>query len=557
MPPRKKKVAEEEVVAEEVDNSKYVAGKKPRGDSKVLPIDYNTPLDPDSELFKEQWSIPKLNSFNDSVLDNLTESYRALFKDFIKLPSRKFHPQYYYKIDKPISINEIKSRNYEFAGGAKTLLLDIELLHKNCAVYNEPDSLIVKNSLQIVNYIKYELLKAKNIERNYNITDDVRKKLLAYMDRLIEATDKELEIEFESGFVDVDDKIRLSAPFMELVDRDELGEYYEVIYRPMALSPIRKNLEVGLYAKIYDFIIDVHLVFQNALVFNDPETIIYQDAKKLLRFFNKIMNEKFFAELLDASERGEVKLVLDKSDFNQYLGPTIIKTSHAVLEDSEAANYDFNHVEGLGNGYTQEILSEDYLLGPSSSNTNMINKPSRKNFDYLPKVMKYNLLKSLKKEVVSSDHVIQHKPYEMINQVAIYSSKNYYSLAIRPLPGSRPACNQEWIEYIFNGRDLNVHENMFSFSLQPIQTFITLTADINDNTHDITLKLNKDIIPKNNQTNNSAQPVDENTKKLVSVSDKVTFDLRLNEGLNIIELNCKDNANNTSEVMKFWVNVLP
>ncbi|EDO14310.1 hypothetical protein Kpol_160p1, partial [Vanderwaltozyma polyspora DSM 70294] len=340
MPPRKKRTLEESEAEGKVgadtgesevstpvavssingDGPKYPPGKHPRGENKLPNVDYETPIDADLELYKDEWTIPKFNLFISFILDNLVETYKSMFKDFIKLPSRKFHPQYYYKIQKPISINEIKSRDYEVPKGSHIFLLDVELLTKNCASYNEADTLIVKNSMQIVNYIRYEVLKAKNIKRNYLLTEDVSSRLLAYVNRLINATDKDIDKQLGFVFQNSDDTMKISTPFLELVDRDELSEYYEIIQRPVALSIIKKNLEVGLYSKIYDLIIDMQLVFENALVFNHSDTLIYQDAKKLLKYFNSLMQNNFFPELQDASERGEIKLEYDKIEFEQYLG---------------------------------------------------------------------------------------------------------------------------------------------------------------------------------------------------------------------------------------------
>ena len=116
MPPRKRKITNDETenVGATVDDTqptprKYLPGKRPRHLDDVESVDYLKPLDPESELFQNnaEWTIPKFNTFVNYALDTLSETYKDIFKDFIKLPSRKFHPQYYYKIENPISINEI------------------------------------------------------------------------------------------------------------------------------------------------------------------------------------------------------------------------------------------------------------------------------------------------------------------------------------------------------------------------------------------------------------------------------------------------------------------
>lgn len=553
---KKRKAPEEE----EEKVAKYVAGKQPRtGD---LPnVDYNIPLFPDSELYQDDWSIPKFNLFISFTLNYLIESYKAVFKDFIKLPSRKFHPQYYYRIQQPISINEIKSRDYEFPDGSHTFLLDVELLAKNCASYNEADSLIVKNSLQMVHYIEYEVLKAKNVTRNYLISDDVRPRLLNYLNRVIDATDKDIELEYGATKTDADGSMKISEPFMHLVERDELPDYYEVIHRPSALAPVKQNLEVGYYPKIYDFIIDTQLVFQNALVFNDSTTLIYQDAQKLLRYFNYLIQNKFFPELRDASERGEIKLEYDKVEYEQYLANGGNDQTEEVPEEDDDADFDFNHFEGLGNGYNRALLSEDYLLGPEKLDLQSKKQKLSTPIEEPPRVLKYNILASMQKELTSEEHTMEKVPYELINQVCIYSSKNLYRQATTPVVGGKPSCSQNWVEYLFNGHQLSQNENLFSLTLQPVQTFLTLAATLNDKKSATSLTVNKENINSERTTLNSLAQQQGSTQdkkeQQEDSSGSEKFDIRLNEGLNYVEFKCEKAESEKKEVMRFWINVLP
>lgn len=551
----KRKAPEEE---EPEKPAKVVAGKQPRmGD---LPnVDYNIPLFPESELHQDEWSIPKFNLFISFTINYLLESYKSVFKDFIKLPSRKFHPQYYYRVQQPISINEIKSRDYEFPDGPHTFLLDVELLAKNCASYNESGSLIVKNSLQMVQYIEYEVLKAKNVTRNYLVSDDVRPRLLSHLNRVIDATDREIEIEYGATKTDADDTMKISEPFMELVSKEELPDYYEVIHRPCALSLVKQNLEVGYYSKIYDFIIDTQSVFQNALVFNDSSTLIYQDAQKLLNYFNHLIQDKFFPELRDASERGEIKLEYDKIEYEQYLADGGNDHTEDVQEEDDEADYDFNHFEGLGNGYNRSVLSEDYLLGPNrAETTNKIQKLSTP-IEEPPRVPKYNIITSMQREFISEEHTMEKVPYHLIDQVCIFSSKSLYRQATTPVVGGKPSCSQNWVEYIFNGDQLSQNENMFSLTLQPVQTFLTLTAKVSDRKTDVSLSLNKEDIKSQRATSSGPKPESpqEKVEQGKDLSEPEKFDIRLNEGLNYAELKCQNTASEKRELMRFWINVLP
>lgn len=90
MAPKKRKVQEVEPAAEPTDvQRRYAAGKQPRIEETLPRVEYHEPLDPESELFtQEDWFIPKFNLFISFTLDSLVESYRNVFKDFIKLASK-------------------------------------------------------------------------------------------------------------------------------------------------------------------------------------------------------------------------------------------------------------------------------------------------------------------------------------------------------------------------------------------------------------------------------------------------------------------------------------
>ncbi|CAI4034767.1 hypothetical protein SMKI_11G2170 [Saccharomyces mikatae IFO 1815] len=608
------------------ERPKYLPGKHPKNQEETPHVDYNAPLNPKSELFLDDWHIPKFNRFISFTLDVLIDKYKEIFKDFIKLPSRKFHPQYYYKIQQPMSINEIKSRDYEYEDGPSNFLLDVELLTKNCQAYNEYDSLIVKNSMQVVMLIEFEVLKAKNLKRNYLINSEVKVKLLHYFDKLVDGTEKKINQALLGSLSpkNSDDKVNLSEPFMELVDKDELPEYYEIVHNPMALSIVKQNLEIGQYSKIYDFIIDMLLIFQNAHIFNDPSALIYKDATTLTNYFNYLIQKEFFPELQDLNERGEINLEFDKFEFENYLaiggGPAAAGALAISALDNDIelesnredlidqADYDFNHFEGLGNGYNRSFLTEDYLLNPNNfkkliakpgtmpsevknerSTTSDNEQTNSLESEHL-KIPKYNIIKSIQKEIqlLSEQHTMECKPYKLIKNIFIFSSKSLYSQATKPLPGSRPSCNQNWVEYIFNGSELSQNENAFSFMLQPMQTFLTLQSHLNSSLKDTEtlLTINKEPVKSrtSNSNNNLSQPPQQensvigndikqgieslangsssNNDAAANYNDKLNnmteiFDIRLTEGLNHLMFKCENKILNETEFMNFWINVLP
>lgn len=554
---KKRKIVEEEETEEE---PKYTPGKHPRTQASLPRVDYDSPLDPDSELFTDDWTIPKLNRFITFMLDNLIDSHKNIFKDFIKLPSRKFHPQYYYKIEKPISINEIKSRNYEIPDGNRLFLLDVELITKNCVSYNEDDTLIVKNSEQAVDLIKAEVLKAKNIKRNYLVNDELKIRIDKYFKILLECTDKNIEEAFGRQTKGVDDTMKICEPFMEMVDKDILPEYYVIIHHPIALNVIEQNLKSNKYRNVYDFIVDVQQVFLNALVYNDVNTLIYQDATKLLDYFSLLMNKKFFPELVDANDRGELNLELEENALEHLLHVEPEPTKVNFLDNDDMPETDY-HLEGLGNGYNRAIMSEDFMLGPLGNRGDAVSAKNEEDMEEEEiKKPKFNLIQSITKDSFSEEHIIKKKPFELIQQVEIFSSAAQFKQSVDPLPGSVPLSTPHWVEYVFLGENMSQNENMYTITLQPIQTKLTLVTQPTRPNLQFTLFVNKEQVKSRKAISDERKmltlQVDEKPKMTGSDGiEKEEFDLKLVEGLNCLEVKCSDNAKNINEKLDIWVNV--
>ena len=71
--------------------------------------------------------------------------------------------------------------------------------------------------------------------------------------------------------------------FNSPVDPVELGlpDYFQVIKRPMDLGSIKKRLENGCYHSLEDFEGDVHLTFDNAMLYNPEGSVVYNMADEM------------------------------------------------------------------------------------------------------------------------------------------------------------------------------------------------------------------------------------------------------------------------------------
>lgn len=67
----------------------------------------------------------------------------------------------------------------------------------------------------------------------------------------------------------------------------ELPTYTTIVKHPMDLGTIKRNLAAGEYLELDDFVADVRLVFENAMLFNPETHYIHVDAQVLLNRFNE------------------------------------------------------------------------------------------------------------------------------------------------------------------------------------------------------------------------------------------------------------------------------
>ncbi|KAJ7596530.1 hypothetical protein C8J56DRAFT_917673 [Mycena floridula] len=73
----------------------------------------------------------------------------------------------------------------------------------------------------------------------------------------------------------------ISEVFLDLVDREQWPEYYEVIPAPRCIEGVRSSLATNSYNEPLDAYTDLALVFWNALYFNDESSQIAADAETL------------------------------------------------------------------------------------------------------------------------------------------------------------------------------------------------------------------------------------------------------------------------------------
>ncbi|KAI9290204.1 SNF2 family N-terminal domain-containing protein [Umbelopsis sp. AD052] len=72
-----------------------------------------------------------------------------------------------------------------------------------------------------------------------------------------------------------------SALFMDLVNKRDYPVYYTMIQNPIAMKMIKKRILSPYYKNIHQFRDDFHLMFNNARIFNEEGSFVYQDADEM------------------------------------------------------------------------------------------------------------------------------------------------------------------------------------------------------------------------------------------------------------------------------------
>lgn len=102
----------------------------------------------------------------------------------------------------------------------------------------------------------------------------------------------------------VSDKDRY-AIFLEPVDTRQVQGYTDLIARPMDLSTLQKNLQMGVYRTPMEFRADLDLIWSNCCIFNADDSIYYKEAVRL-----RVLCERYYDELCRLLSRDGVAAAL-------------------------------------------------------------------------------------------------------------------------------------------------------------------------------------------------------------------------------------------------------
>lgn len=83
----------------------------------------------------------------------------------------------------------------------------------------------------------------------------------------------------------------IATEFLTLPDRDAIPEYYEATKLPLALDTIEGKLKRNEYPTVTTIESDLKRLVQNAKDYNDPNSVIYDDAEKIRKNVSNFMKQ--------------------------------------------------------------------------------------------------------------------------------------------------------------------------------------------------------------------------------------------------------------------------
>lgn len=129
-----------------------------------------------------------------------------------------------------------------------------------------------------------------NLKRKKGITDPKMKKQMKKIMSIV--------MKYE-----IDGRI-LSEPFMKLPSRRELPDYYEVIKKPLDIKKIMSRIDEAKYVDFADLEKDFFQLCQNAQIYNEETSLIYEDSIVLQKIFTQAKQK--VAESEETEEDGKI-----------------------------------------------------------------------------------------------------------------------------------------------------------------------------------------------------------------------------------------------------------
>ncbi|EDV30236.1 uncharacterized protein Dana_GF23180 [Drosophila ananassae] len=245
-----------------------------------------------------------------------------------KLPVRRFHPEYFELIKRPISMSQIhtKLKKGDYAN-ISDLTADLYLMLDNAKKAFPSTHRTHKDAIKML-----KLMNAKLVEESLEETSDMDEDDVDEMEAeiftavqpekrkpgrprinsnsnsnashtpnsnspksnriAINAAIKKKILSIQKYLVDYSvGNRRPIEMFMEKPPRKIYPDYYDIIQSPIDMNTIEHNIRTDRYATVEDVVSDYRLMFSNCRQYNEEGSNIYEDANTLERALNDKLKE--------------------------------------------------------------------------------------------------------------------------------------------------------------------------------------------------------------------------------------------------------------------------
>lgn len=170
-----------------------------------------------------------------------------------------------------------------YLDSGKILLLQRAAIEKK--IKEKSNSNVVRSGLQIFKTTKDTKLKYEDIPGL------IEAGWLEEMDKLAQKPKRGPHYNFMVTLLSELTNHPSAWPFATAVNKDEVGDYYDVIKEPMDFSTMEQKLENDKYESFDQFLYDTRLIYNNCRAYNAETTTYYKNATKLEKFFNNKIKE--------------------------------------------------------------------------------------------------------------------------------------------------------------------------------------------------------------------------------------------------------------------------
>ncbi|CAN3356637.1 hypothetical protein DICA3_D05622 [Diutina catenulata] len=443
------------------------------------------------------------------------ETHDGYTQPFLKLVSKKQYPDYYEVISEPISLNEIakKVKNGHYVS-KDAFVADFDLMLANARLYNDDSSWIVAAARAIADYVhEHTKTKLKLKLKAEKPEDEITFGKLPQICNAV--LDDVISHEFGEDGV-------LSGPFMDDVDTSVYTDYSKFVTHPTSFNTIKFKLEnrkffspkFTIVENLERFGREAKTIFTNAQAYNDPGSMIYEDAERMSAYFTqefeKIVTraqrqleakeKQRMKEQKEAEEREAaalaaamappppIEIVVDKSQANT-LGKTAgtMPRANCVIQGCSLAS------------------ATSVALNVASAKPHFVANPAR----YLFPTHKFG---------VTSLFEYKFSPTGYANQA--------FSISIPP--GSKPSCTVH----------VSLHEQLYRLKKADLESGTGFMNSTSDEDFQCTLKVNEDEVPNSDASCFNS---------LLGLS----YSFKLNHGLNVLDFEIKTAPHVARKIKEF------